>query len=103
VTIIPDATLDARLASNPFVVGKPRFRFYAGVCVTDAGGRALGSLCAIDTAPRDFSAEDSAILSEFVDSVSARLELYLANATLRECKEHYRVARHDRIVVRKFQ
>jgi diguanylate cyclase (GGDEF)-like protein/PAS domain S-box-containing protein len=92
VTIIPDATLDARLANNPFVVGKPRFRFYAGVCVIDAGGRALGSLCAIDTAPRDFTAENGAILSEVADSVSARLELYLANATLRECKEHYRIA-----------
>ncbi len=92
VTIIPDATLDARLAKNPLVVGKPRFRFYAGVPVTDAAGRALGTLCAIDTSPRGFSAEDSAILSELAESVSARLELYHANAALLESKEHYRVA-----------
>jgi diguanylate cyclase (GGDEF)-like protein/PAS domain S-box-containing protein len=92
VTIIPDATLDARLADNPFVVGKPRFRFYAGVPVTDAAGRALGTLCVIDTAVRSFTAEDSILLSEMAESISARLELYHANAALLESKEHYRAA-----------
>jgi diguanylate cyclase (GGDEF)-like protein/PAS domain S-box-containing protein len=92
VTIIPDATLDARVANNPFVIGKPRFRFYAGVPIIDAAGRALGSLCAIDTTARNFTAEDSAILSEAAESVSARLELYRANAALLESKEHYRAA-----------
>jgi diguanylate cyclase (GGDEF)-like protein/PAS domain S-box-containing protein len=90
VTIIRDATLDTRLANNPFVIGRPHFRFYAGVPITDSDGRALGALCAIDTAPHDFNAADSAILLEMAESVSARLELYHANAALRESKEHYR-------------
>ncbi|WP_284945639.1 sensor domain-containing phosphodiesterase [Acidisoma cladoniae] len=92
VTIIRDATLDTRFADNPFVTGKPRFRFYAGVSIIDGEGRALGALCVIDTAPRDFTAADSIILSEMAESVSARLELYHSNAALRESKEHYRVA-----------
>jgi diguanylate cyclase (GGDEF)-like protein/PAS domain S-box-containing protein len=92
VTIIPDTALDARLANNPLVVRNPRLRFYAGVPITDAEGRALGALCAIDTTPRDFSAEDSATLCELGESVTARLELYHANAALRESKEHYRAA-----------
>jgi diguanylate cyclase (GGDEF)-like protein/PAS domain S-box-containing protein len=91
VTIIPDATLDTRLANNPFVIGKPRFRFYAGVPITDGEGRALGALCVIDTAPRDFTTADGAVLTEMAESVSARLELYHSNASLRESREHYRV------------
>ena len=92
VTVIPDATLDTRLSDNPFVVGKPHFRFYAGVPITDGQGRALGALCVIDTTPRDFTAADSLILSEMAESVSARLELYQSNAALRESNEHYRAA-----------
>ncbi len=90
VTVIPDATLDARFANNPLVTGKPRFRFYAGAVISDASGRALGALCVLDIVPRDFTAADRAMLSEMAESVSARLELYHSNAALWESKEHYR-------------
>ena len=91
-TIIPDATRDARVSANPLVVGRPGFRFYAGVPIVDAEGRALGAVCVIDTVPRDFTAADRTILLEMAESVSARLELYRSDADLRESKEHYRAA-----------
>lgn len=36
--IIEDATTDARLALNPFVVGPPHFRFYAGAPLVGSRG-----------------------------------------------------------------
>ncbi|OLP75163.1 hypothetical protein AK812_SmicGene45085, partial [Symbiodinium microadriaticum] len=36
--IIEDAQKDARLALNPFVVGPPHFRFYAGAPLVGSRG-----------------------------------------------------------------
>jgi len=50
--IIPDATKDARFATNPLVTGAPHIRFYAGAPLKASGGSRIGTLCAIDTRPR---------------------------------------------------
>ncbi|RZL83295.1 MAG: GAF domain-containing protein, partial [Sphingomonas sp.] len=52
VMVVPDATLDLRFASNPFVTGEPHVRFYAGVALRSPGGHSIGSLCLIDHRPR---------------------------------------------------
>jgi diguanylate cyclase (GGDEF)-like protein/PAS domain S-box-containing protein len=92
VLVIPDTLQDPRVAANPLVIGKPKYRAYAGAAITDAEGRALGAICVLDTKPRDFDAADVAFLSEIAEGVSARLELYRSNAALRESEEHYRSA-----------
>lgn len=48
---VPDALLDSRFAANPFVVGAPHLRFYAGVSLT-VGDMRVGTLCVMDTRPR---------------------------------------------------
>lgn len=53
--IVPDATLDARFAANPLVLGAPLIRFYAGVPLVGEGGHRYGTLCVIDTKPRTIS------------------------------------------------
>jgi PAS domain S-box-containing protein len=53
VMVVEDATLDPRFAANPFVVGEPGIRFYAGAVLTSPSGFNLGALCVIDTKPRD--------------------------------------------------
>jgi len=58
VFVVPDASADARFAENPFVAGEMGIRFYAGAPLKIRPGVALGSLCLIDTKPRQFSAED---------------------------------------------
>lgn len=52
--IVPDTLLDDRFADNPLVLGGPRIRFYAGFPVYDHKGFCLGTLCLIDTRPRQF-------------------------------------------------
>lgn len=45
-TVVPDASLDPRLASNPFVTGEiASVRFYASVPLETSSGFVLGSLC----------------------------------------------------------
>ena len=52
VTIVTDATTDARFADNPLVTGSDSVRFYAGACLTVRGQR-VGTLCVLDRVPRE--------------------------------------------------
>jgi diguanylate cyclase (GGDEF)-like protein len=74
VLVVPDAQADARFAANPLVTGAPGIRAYAGVPIraaADARSPALpvGTLCVIDDRPRDFSAEDLAMLADLAGLV----------------------------------
>lgn len=60
--VIEDAAADRRFAANPLVTGAPFVRAYAGMPLITESGHALGTLCAIDTAPRRFSDADLAFL-----------------------------------------
>lgn len=73
--VVPDATLDPRFADNPMVTGEPRVRFYAGVPLCTADGYKLGTLCAIDSKPREFGGKDIAILEDLARVVIHELEL----------------------------
>lgn len=51
--IVPDTHEDLRFVANPLVTGEPHVRFYAGAPLLASDGRALGTLCILDTRPRD--------------------------------------------------
>lgn len=55
ILLIEDALTDVRFHDNPLVTGSPHVRFYAGVPLRSEDGLALGTLCAIDTRPRQLS------------------------------------------------
>ena len=59
---VPDASQDPVFADNPLVVGDPKIRFYAGAPLRTKSGAAVGTLCLIDTKPRDFSETDRVLL-----------------------------------------
>lgn len=75
--IIPDTTKDERFVHNPQVTGKPFARFYAGLPLRGPGGFNIGTLCLMDTKPREFSAGDMEALKEM--GVIAERELHLGD------------------------
>lgn len=62
--VVPDVTKDDRFASNPFVVGPPHVRFYAAQPIHAPDGRAVGTLCVIDSVPRQLSPTERVILRD---------------------------------------
>lgn len=76
-----DATKDPRFAQNPHVTGEAHIRFYAGVPLRTSDGHAIGTLCAIDTEPKEFGAREVAILQDLADVVMGEIELRQLAAT----------------------
>jgi len=72
---VPDATLDSRFADNPNVTGEGHIRSYLGVPLCTPDGYNIGALCAVDTRPREFTAEQTAMLVSFASLVVDELEL----------------------------
>ncbi|WP_375742623.1 ATP-binding protein [Corallococcus interemptor] len=62
--IVPDALKDPRFHDNPLVLGAPFVRFYAGHPLRAADGSRVGTLCLIDSRPRDFPDADRAALAD---------------------------------------
>lgn len=73
--VVPDAQADARFSANPLVTDGPHIRSYAGVPLTTPDGYNIGSLCAIDTAPRDYDPAQLEILRGLAELVIEQLEL----------------------------
>lgn len=72
--VLPDTLLDPRSADNPFVRGKPFIRFYAGAQLR-VKGTIVGTLCVMDTRPREFDAEATGVLLDLAAIAVDELEL----------------------------
>ena len=75
VMVVPDATADSRFEDNPFVTQPPGIRFYAGAPLSVSGAYNIGTLCVIDTVPRQFSTEEQQILADLAAIAADELEL----------------------------
>jgi GAF domain-containing protein len=73
VMVVPDATKDQRFADNPFVTGDFGLRFYAGAVLKGPAGKPVGTLCLVDTSPREFSPKQAGQLKKFAALVQAEL------------------------------
>lgn len=76
--VVQDALLDRRFAGNPLVVGPPHIRFYAGAPLLTTAGLALGTLCVIDTCPREAMPEQLSSLVMLAAEVVAHVERHVA-------------------------
>ncbi|MDX1444019.1 MAG: sensor domain-containing diguanylate cyclase [Gammaproteobacteria bacterium] len=71
IMVVEDATQDERFEENPLVTGETGVRFYAGQPIHGPGGHKLGTLCLIDTRPRELSkteGETLRVMARWVES-----------------------------------
>lgn len=73
VTVVPDATADARFADNPQVLAGD-IRFYAGAPLI-AGGAPIGTVCVVDSATHELTAEQIAALRALARQAARLIEL----------------------------
>jgi two-component sensor histidine kinase len=78
--VVPDTTKDERFDDNPLVEGEPHLRFYAGSRLETPEGVPLGTLCVLDTRPRDLTEDQRFTLRILSRQVMAQLELRRAVA-----------------------
>ena len=71
--LVPDAREDERFHDNPLVIGDPNIRFYAGYPLTVPSGNKMGTLCLIDTKPRDLDEEERALLRDLAGMAEQEL------------------------------
>lgn len=71
--VVPDTLLDERFADNPLVTDGPRIRFYAGAPLLTGSGSCLGTLCVVDTRPRELDAAGLAMLHDLRDMAVEQL------------------------------
>lgn len=60
--VVNDALKDERLVDNEFVSGDPKIRFYASAPLVSDSGSVVGTLCAIDTKPRELNSEEQKVM-----------------------------------------
>lgn len=87
VLIVPDARKDERFHDNPLVTGNPDIVFYAGVPLIDEKGFALGTICAIDTKPRELSQQQVNALKILSKKVIALLSIKKKNIELEQSRQ----------------
>lgn len=72
---VPDALEDERFLNNPYVLGDPNIRFYAGAPLTNDEGQALGTLCVLDREPKILSEDQKSSLSALARQVEQLLKM----------------------------
>ena len=73
--VVRNALEDPFFHDHPAVLGEPFVRFYAGVPLRTPDGYNIGTLCAVDYAPRDMSPLQLAVLQDLARLVVDELEL----------------------------
>lgn len=78
--VVRDTLSDARFADNPMVTGEPRVRFYAGEPLILPDGSCVGTVCLLDTRPRELDEARLQLLRDI--GALVQRELLLTDASL---------------------
>lgn len=71
---IKDLRKDERFKEQPYVIEDPLLRYYYGVPLKTSNGANIGSLCVLDSDPKDLSSEKKELLEMISKKVVRRLE-----------------------------
>ncbi len=72
--VVPDATKDDRFSWRSTVTGERHIRFYAGRPLSLGDDYRVGTLCLVDTAPREFTPDQYRLLEELGQWVERELQ-----------------------------
>lgn len=75
VTVIRDLREDPRMRENPLVTAEAGLRFYAGCLLETSEGFGIGTLCILDTVPRELTDDQRFALKTLASQVMTQLEL----------------------------
>lgn len=78
--MVPDARLDPRFACSPLVTGEAGLRFYAGALLKTKTGLPIGTMCVLDTEPRELDAHQIRTLHLLARQAMTQFELRKALA-----------------------
>lgn len=87
ILIVPDSRNDTRFFDNPLVTDEPKVIFYTGVPLVAPNGCALGTLCVIDSEPKQLNTEQLDSLKSLANQVISLFELHIKNIQLEEFKK----------------
>lgn len=73
---IPDTLEDIRFSDNPLVLGEPFIRSYVGVPLLEPDGFKIGTLCIIDSKPRNFTDEQLESLKDIAACIQRELRRF---------------------------
>ncbi len=73
VMVVPDTAEDPRFHDNPLVTGEPHVRFYVGRPLKVAGRSKVGTLCLMDSRPRQFSEHERRLLEDLASMAEQEL------------------------------
>jgi serine phosphatase RsbU (regulator of sigma subunit) len=79
--IVEDLQADERFCDNP-IVREAGVRFYAGAPLRADSGRAVGSICIVDTEPGTISRREAELLHLLAGGVMAQVKLQVASRNL---------------------
>jgi len=85
--VVQDTLADKRFSRHPAVTGEPNIRFYAGAPLITSDNLALGTLCVMDSKPRELKREQLEALQALARQLSLRLELRRTTRQLRKANE----------------
>lgn len=96
ILVISNAAEDERFRDHPQVVGEPNVVFYAGAVLKTSDGAALGTLCAIDHEPHQFTDNEQCALRTLANCTVAYLEGRQASKRLSEAQSRLDAASRNR-------
>ncbi|HEY2278617.1 MAG TPA: SpoIIE family protein phosphatase [Streptosporangiaceae bacterium] len=91
--ILADARSDDRTCTS-LALGDLGVVAYAGMPLTDSDGHVLGSLCAIDTKPRKWSAQELGDLADLAAACTTELRLRIATDVARHAQHQAEAAQN---------